>query len=168
MENYLFTNPFYSIPIKTKFLPSRNQTHFQSPTFNCAQSWSSIRSDGLCYAAELLLKIFIPERSSSLSSKRSILMDGYSTSKYTEDMFISPPSHCGSNISVSHDPQDYKVRPDPDNISLSDLSTSYLLLQYLGRSLSTGHDSDRGYNSYTTGQSSYSSYSVAIVLVECW
>ena len=59
------------------------------------------------------------------------------------------------------------MRPDPDNISLSDLSTSYLLLQYLGRSLSTGHDSDRGYNSYTTGQSCESSYSVGIVLVMC-
>ena len=64
----------------------------------------------LTYYVMLLLKIFIPERSSSLSSKRSVMMDGYSTSKYTEDMFVSPPSHCGSNISVSHDPPDYKVR----------------------------------------------------------
>ena len=109
--------------------------------------------DGLCIML-LLLKIFIPERSSSLSSKRSIMMDGYSTSKYTEDMFVSPPSHCGSNISVSHDPQDYKVRPGcPSSLipHLSSLISQYL--QYLGRSLSTGHESDRGYNSYTTGQS---------------
>lgn len=75
-----------------------------------------LRRDGadhpspLTYYVMLLLKIFIPERSSSLSSKRSAMMDGYSTSKYTEDMFVSPPSHCGSNISVSHDPPDYKVR----------------------------------------------------------
>ena len=38
------------------------------------------------------------------------MMDGgYPGSKYSEDMFISPGSQCGSNISVSHEPQDYKV-----------------------------------------------------------
>ena len=54
------------------------------------------------------------------------MMDGYSTSKYTEDMFISPPSHCGSNISVSHDPPDYKVRAGRGNISLALISDHHI------------------------------------------
>lgn len=76
------------------------------------------------------------ERSSSLSSKRSMMIDRYPGSKYSEsfpgDMFVSPPSHSGSALSLAHDHPDYK---------------------YLGRSLSTGlgPDSDRGYESYRTG-----------------
>lgn len=61
-----------------------------------------------------LLKIFISiERSSSLSSKRSMMIDRYPGSKYSEsfpgDMFVSPPSHSGSALSVAHDHPDYKV-----------------------------------------------------------
>jgi len=76
------------------------------------------------------------ERSSSLSSKRSMMIDRYPTSKYTEafpgEMFISPPSRSSSHISVSNDHPDYK---------------------YLGRSMSTGlgAESDRGYESYRAG-----------------
>ena len=61
-----------------------------------------------------LLKIFISiERSSSLSSKRSMMIDRYPGSKYSEsfpgDMFVSPPSHSGSALSLAHDHPDYKV-----------------------------------------------------------
>lgn len=71
------------------------------------------------------------ERSSSCSSKRSMMIERYPPSKYSNafggDMFISPPSHCGSSASGSHEP-DYK---------------------YLARSLSMpGQESDRGYTSY--------------------
>ena len=76
------------------------------------------------------------------------MMDGgYHGSKYSEDMFISPPSHCGSNISVCHDQPDYKV--DYKVPPLTGLHCLTFMFQYLGRSLS--HESDRGYNSYTTG-----------------
>jgi len=73
------------------------------------------------------------ERSSSLSSKRSMMIERYPPSKYADafgaEMFISPPSHSGSNISVSNHPSDYK---------------------YLPRSLSVScQDSDRGYRSHT-------------------
>ena len=41
------------------------------------------------------------------------MIDRYPGSKFTEafpgEMFISPPSRCGSNISVSNDHPDYKV-----------------------------------------------------------
>lgn len=75
------------------------------------------------------------ERSSSVSSKRSIIIDKYASSKYTTnfgaDMFISPPSNSGSSFCGTPDPQDFK---------------------YLSRSLSMpGHDNDdidRGYTSY--------------------
>ncbi|MAD20130.1 MAG: hypothetical protein CMJ52_08060 [Planctomycetaceae bacterium] len=76
------------------------------------------------------------ERSSSLSSKRSMMIDRYASSKYADplhnEMFVSPPSRSGSNISIANDHQDYK---------------------YLGRSLSTGlgAESDRGYDSYRAG-----------------
>lgn len=53
------------------------------------------------------------ERSSSLSSKRSMMIDRYPGSKYSEsfpgDMFVSPPSHSGSALSLAHDHPDYKV-----------------------------------------------------------
>ena len=101
-----------------------------------------------------LLKIFISiERSSSLSSKRSMMIDRYPGSKYTEsfpgDMFVSPPSHSGSALSVANDHPDYKVCQYPVTITHHSLIT----FQYLGRSLSTGlgPDSDRGYESYRTG-----------------
>ena len=58
-------------------------------------------------------KISILERSSSLSSKRSMMIERYPPSKYANafgaDMFISPPSNSGSTISDSHEPPDYKV-----------------------------------------------------------
>jgi len=71
------------------------------------------------------------ERSSSCNSKRSMMIERYPPSKYSNafggDMFLSPPSQCGSSSS-SQEP-DYK---------------------YLSRSLSVpgARESDQGYNSY--------------------
>ena len=72
------------------------------------------------------------ERSSSCNSKRSMMIERYPPSKYSNafggDMFLSPPSQCGSSISDNQEP-DYK---------------------YLARSLSVPgrQESDLGYTSY--------------------
>merc|ERR1719192_1764493 len=71
------------------------------------------------------------ERNSSCNSKRSMMIERYPPSKYSNafggEMFLSPPSQCGSSSS-SQEP-DYK---------------------YLSRSLSVpgNRESDQGYNSY--------------------
>ena len=77
--------------------------------------WSLLCSRGgsILFGNSDYWKSLSVERSSSLSSKRSMMIDRYASSKYTDslhnEMFVSPPSRSGSNISIANDHQDYKV-----------------------------------------------------------